>query len=241
LEYILAKPANIRSTFKSLPKSVPEAYRGVIQRIEEGKSKEIAFKILSWLLLARRVLSMRELQEALSVEDGTKELIHVDDLIHPRYLVECCESLVTHDEETKSLRLTHHTLNDFLHDECESVFLTHLDLARICLTYLDFNEFDVPCREATLVEERLRAYNFADYAVNFWGVHVQGEAEQHQDIQGSLLRMFAVESKLTSILEIENLASYKRYDWSMDIPETILHVASRNGLATICEQLLNNR
>jgi hypothetical protein len=191
---------------------------------------------------------MGELQEALSVEDGMKELIPVDDLIHPRYVVECCESLVTHDEETQAVRLTHYTLNDFLYKECGSVLLTSVDLARTCITYLDFSAFDVPCRRKELTRERLKNYKFIDYAARFWGVHTQGEAERHEDIQLAVLRTFAAESKLTSVLEINkgnpvsNYSSrYRHGDWSEDIPETMLHIASRHGLSTICERLLDNR
>ena len=242
LEYILAKPTNIRSTFNSLPRNVPDAYRGVIKRIEEGKNKTTAFKILSWILLARWGLSMGELQEALSVEDGMKELIPIDDLIHPRYVVECCESLVTHDEETQAVRLTHYTLNDFLYKECESVLLKSVDLARTCITYLDFSAFDVPCRDYWLIEERLEKYRFADYAAQFWGVHTQGDAERHEDIQLAVLRTFASESKRTSFLEIQKGGfSHERYYWSKDVPEPVLHIASRHGLSTICGRLLDNR
>ena len=187
---------------------------------------------------------MRELQEALSVEDGMKELIPVDDLIHPRYVVECCESLVTHDEETQSVRLTHYTLKDFLYKECRSVLLTSVDLARTCITYLDFSAFDVPCRKFWLHVDRLVKYRFADYAAQFWGVHTQGDAERDEDIQLAFLRTFAAESKPTSVLEIENglpTYLYNRYNWSKDISETMLHIASRHGLSTICGRLLDNR
>ena len=184
---------------------------------------------------------MRELQEALSVEDDMKDLIPVADLIHPRYVVECCESLVTHDEETQSVRLTHYTLNDFLLAECKSVLLTSVNLARACLTYLDFAEFDVPCREKALLQERLNTYVFAEYAARFWGVHTQGDAERYEDIRSAFLRISSTASKVTSILEMKKLEFYGLYDWSKDIPETLLHVASRNGLSIICDQLLKNR
>lgn len=233
------------STFSSLPRNVPAAYGGVIKRIEEGKNKTTAFKILSWILLARRVLTMRELQEALSVEDGMKDLIPVDDLIHPRYVVECCQSLVTHDEETQSVRLTHYTLNDFLSKECGSVLLTSVDLARTCITYLGFNEFDVPCRAYKLLAARLEKYRFADYAAQFWGVHTQGDAERHEDIQFAFLRTFAAGSKPRLVLEIQyRLPRFHHYRdrwWSNDQSETMLHTASRHGLSTICGRLLDKR
>jgi hypothetical protein len=244
LEYILAKPTNIRLTFNSLPRNAHDAYKGVIKRIEEGKDKATAFKILLWILLARRVLTMGELQEALSIEDGMKELIPVEDLNHPRYVVECCESLVTHNEGTQSVRLTRYTLNEFLYTECRSVFLTSVDLARACITYLDFGAFDVPCLKRHLLKQRLEKYRFAEYATLFCGVHTQGDAEQHEDIQLAILRMFAAESKLTSVLEIQNDSlsfGYKPYDWSEDISETLLHTASRHGLSTICRRIRDNR
>ena len=243
MEYILAKPANIRSTFDSLPRNVPEAYRGVIDRIEKGQNKTIAFKILSWILLARRVLAMRELQEALSVEDGVKELIPEKEFIDPRYVVECCESLINHDQDTQTVRLTHYTLNDFLHKECTSFLLPSLYLARTCLTYLNFDEFVIPGRVETLVAKRLEAFQFLGYAVTFWDTHTQGDPELPRDILPVVLRIFATASRLTSLLEVSKFLghSYETYDWSTDISETALHTVSRHGLSTSCKKLLDAR
>ena len=245
LDYILAKPANIRSTFNGVPQNVPDAYRGVIERIEKSPSKTTAFKILSWLLLARRVLTMIELQEALSVDLGVQELIPETELIDPRYVVECCESLINHDKNTQTVRLTHYTLNDFLNTECATILPTSIYLARTCLTYLNFDEFDKPCRTQELVKERLQLFHFLDYANSFWYVHVQGDAELDQDIQQAIFRFSATPSRQTSFEECRKFRLdsyfYYRYDWSIDIFETPLHAVSRYGLSKICKKLLDGK
>ena len=239
LKHILANPANIRSTFPSLPKNVPDAYEDIIQRIEKSEHKSIAFKVLSWVLLAKRVLNMRELQEALSVEDGMKTLIPETEMIHPRFIVQSCESLVIHDDDTQTVRLIHYTLSDFLHGECRSVLLSAVEIARTCLTYLGLDEFEVPCRQKELVKLRLETHRFADYAVRFCGVHAQGDAELDDDIQRLVLQISATAARMTSLLEIRKIERYYRYNWSRDICETPLHYASRHGLSTICKRLLN--
>jgi hypothetical protein len=45
------------------------------EEIDEGNDRQIAFKVFSWLVYGQRLLSMRELQEALYVRDDTPELI----------------------------------------------------------------------------------------------------------------------------------------------------------------------
>jgi hypothetical protein len=239
LKHILANPANIRSTFPSLPRNVPDAYRDIIERIKNGENRAIAFKILSWVLFAKRVLLMGELQEALSVEDGMKTLIPKTEMIHPQFGIQCCESLVTHDEDTQTVRLTHYTLRDFLDGECKVILLSSVEIAKACLTYLGLDEFEVPCYDEELVRLRLETYQFADYAVRFGGVHAQGDAEPDDDILRLVLQISATASRTTSLLEIKKFPIYVYYNRPID--ETALHYASRYGLATICKRLLYER
>jgi hypothetical protein len=218
LQHVLANQDNVAWALKSLPTSVEEAYRDIMNRIEEGKKKTIALKILSWVLLSRRLLKMRELREALSVNDGEKELTPY--LMDPLKVVECCESLITYDDGTQTVRLTHYTLDSFLRKENSSVLLDSYDLAKTCLTYLGFDEFERPCRNQELLKERIEKYTFSAYAVEFWGLHTRGEGEKRPDIQQAIFRTFRSESRSTSFLEIKKSPSYHRYSWSKDITET---------------------
>jgi hypothetical protein len=186
---------------------------------------------------------MRELQEALSVEDGVKELIPETEFIDPYYVVECCQSLINHDQDTQTVRLAHYTLNDFLRAEYIAVLPTSVYLARTCLTYLNFDEFGIPCREETLVKKRLGAFQFVGYAGSFWDAHAEGDPDLDLDILRAVFRIFATPSRLTSLMELRKVCgtSYQNYDWSTDISETALHTVGRYGLSTICKRFLDGK
>src|SRR5271156_6623539 len=177
VEQVLNNSENIGWALKSLPITVTGAYGQIMDRIEKSQKKQIALKILSWVLLSGRVLKMRELLEALSVKDGEKQLS--TDFLVPDKVVEYCESLVTYDKKTQIVRLTHYTLDDFLRKERSSVLLSSVDLAKTCLTYLGFDEFENPCLNEPLLEKRLENHNFSVYAVDFWGLHARGPGEEH--------------------------------------------------------------
>jgi len=52
-----------------LPKDLKEAYNAVFERMTPGEA-DFAYRILGWILHARRILKMSELQEALAAQIG---------------------------------------------------------------------------------------------------------------------------------------------------------------------------
>lgn len=70
---------------------------------------DLASKILMWLVKAQRPLTVDELKVAVSVEPDRYEL---DDLDLPsrKTLLDVCASLVTIDEGSNTVRLTHYTV-----------------------------------------------------------------------------------------------------------------------------------
>jgi hypothetical protein len=59
-----------------LPKGLDETYKQAMIRIESqgGGFRELAKKVLSWAIHAKRILSIAELQHAVAVEPGKPEL-----------------------------------------------------------------------------------------------------------------------------------------------------------------------
>jgi hypothetical protein len=83
----------------NLPKGVDETYDQALDRIrsQNDGDQELAKHILSWISLAFRPLSAQELQYALSVVRGMKEL-QAKDIIFESKLTSVCAGLVVIDQ-----------------------------------------------------------------------------------------------------------------------------------------------
>ena len=98
-----------------LPKDINETYERILLKIiREGEEiANAAEKILMWLVGAMRPLHLLELEEAMMIEPGRKELNMSSRLIDPTDILTICGSLVEDflDEEgIRIVRLSHYTV-----------------------------------------------------------------------------------------------------------------------------------
>ncbi|KAF8463340.1 hypothetical protein BDZ91DRAFT_661409, partial [Kalaharituber pfeilii] len=83
-----------RAALSNLPPGLDAAYNGTIERMRESPRRyELGMKVLMWIYLAERALEVRELQHALSIEDGAKKL-DLDNFPSKSTLLHCCCGLV---------------------------------------------------------------------------------------------------------------------------------------------------
>lgn len=114
MKQILSELANLNSA-SSGERPLDPTYDRVMDRIRKQPRvcNQLAMKILSWLVKARRTLTINELQEAVSVEldqDYTDET----DLPDVSTLLDVCASLVIIDQNSKTLGLAHYTVQEYL-------------------------------------------------------------------------------------------------------------------------------
>src|ERR1700738_3051885 len=142
LDHILSprEPRKRLEAISTVPKDMFAAYNGVMQRIENSGDTELALKILSWLFRARRPLHMEELREALVLQLGDEDLNH-EFMIPPAEIVECCKSLLVHEESSGLVRFTHYTVQRFIADKIHQKLPPISDLAKTCAAYLSLPEF----------------------------------------------------------------------------------------------------
>jgi len=244
LKYVLAQgsPAKIKAALgqNSLPKSLSDAYHKVMDQMEEGQ-KNFAFQIMSWIFYAARRLTIRELCEALSVEEDCKEL-QEELLPDPDSVVKACESLVEIDTISRDVRFTHQTVDEFLRDHCTSQMLGASGLAKTCLIYLTFSEFKRPCESGEQMIARTEKHAFLQYAAEFWGHHTRGDPEKDDNIQQRVLLLLTSENYKESMVQLD-FAYLSAIPWStLKFPfireQTLLHIIAWNGLATLCKQVL---
>ena len=114
----LLRPRDIRAALESLSDSIDVAYEQVMARIEEQTEnrKMLARRVLSWVTYSRRQLSLKELQHALAVAPGMKE-------IDQDLLTSVCVGLVVLDEKSSIIR--------FVREKCARDNITMLMLHRL--------------------------------------------------------------------------------------------------------------
>jgi hypothetical protein len=235
LKYVLneGSPGRINAALGSLPKSLPDAYHKVVDQMEEGQ-KIFAFQIMSWILRAGRLLTIDELCEALSIQEDCDDL--QEELIpEPDFVVKTCESLVEVDKESREVRFTHQTVKDFLQGHDTSLMLSNIDLAKVCLVYLGFSEFEKRCDALDLAtwDARMRKYKFSQYAILFWGLHTKGAGEGCVEVRKRLYIAFKSAEKFDSFIQLLGGELSRGFDMPF------LHIMVRTGLATICRMLLD--
>ena len=236
MDHILSfrDPRQRMKALATIPRNMSAAYEDVMLRIERSKrgDKALAIKILSWLFHTKAPLSMNELLEALVVEDGDQELQR-EYMLQPADVIDCCKSLVVYESSSGMVRFTHYTVQEYI-EAIEHKLLGNIAMAKTCLTYLAFDEFDVPCTPDTYSEiyERREKYKLLSHAVNYWANYVAGEPEASLDVQEMILKVFASQSKRESYYQILH------YNSSYGKTETFFHILADYGLTTVCKLAL---
>lgn len=136
--------------------------------------KQLAMRVLSWIVYARRPLTVLELQQALAVEVGACDLDR-DDLDDIQLMVSTCAGLVTVDGPSCIIRLVHRTAQEFFERRRGEIFPSaEEETVSVCAAALSFDSFDAGvCLTRAKLEQRFRSYPFYRYAAQHWGYHAR--------------------------------------------------------------------
>ena len=144
---------DIRNALDNLPADLASTFDRIIQRISGtlgGPTKlNIAKRVFSWLLAARRPLRLCELAEAVSLSPGDK-LLDRGKLPAPEKLIKCCGSLVRVHKAFDTVTFIHHAVQQYvqsprsLNGNPSTVTVDRASVetyaAEVCLTYLMMSE-----------------------------------------------------------------------------------------------------
>lgn len=240
LNYVLGRtePRKIMAALNSLPNDLREAYNEVFKRIQmQGPDrKDLVLKIVSWILYAKRPLTMDELREAIAIEPGDTEL-DANYLLESGFIVEVSESLISYDENSESVSFSHFTVYEFLASLEAPSLLSAVDFAKVCLTCLGFQEFESRCEGPDMMDEMLQKHPFCRYIGKYWGPHLR-EADQDADVQKLVLCVFASESKRNWALTMKRYITLGAEDMWGHEGQTLFHVIAKNGLTMTCKLAL---
>ncbi|KAJ7291196.1 ankyrin repeat-containing domain protein [Mycena rebaudengoi] len=131
--------ATIRERLEKLSSNLELAYSQAMERLEmqTEEQKKLAYTTLAWVTNTMRPLTVTELQEALAVEWGAKEL-NPEKQPKKEIILSVCVGLVIVDEESSVVRLVHATTQEYFDGRFPGA---HADITRTLLTYMVF-KFD---------------------------------------------------------------------------------------------------
>ena len=237
----LKQPRMLLEELKKLPKSIDSAYNNVMVRIAEGGDPDMKFalKILSWIFYAADTtepLRMEELQSLLITEKGDHDL-RDDELSLPADIITVCQSLAVFDKDSRVVSFTHFSVYEFL--QKYPALLPISEMAKTCLTYLLFDEFEKGrSLDRHAFEARRGRFKAGHYVANSWVLYAR-KAQASPDVRDLVLQFLASESKVESTWQVGGLywaVSPRSLDGA-----TVLHLLAENGLDTICSYVLVGR
>ncbi|KAH9864036.1 hypothetical protein J1614_009969 [Plenodomus biglobosus] len=213
-----------------------------LQRImfESGRRGELARKVLSWIVLARRPITTAEICCALAVEPNEADL-DPDNLPEIDDLVSVCVGMVKVDNGSGFIHLTHYTTQDYLERTQDMWFPdSETFITTICTAYLSFGVFKTGnCRSDEEFAERLHSYCLYDYAARYWGYHARNASTLSQVVMDFLQDKAKVEASSQAML-VDHASSSSNYSQQVPSQITGLHLSAYFGLDKAVVNLLNS-
>jgi hypothetical protein len=117
-------------------------------------------------------------------------------------------------------------------DDLRPYFLSDVDMAKACLTYLSSNVFNDPCTNDESLENRLRKYNFSGYAACYWADHVREIAKTDPNVQDAIFETFRFDGRRNSMDQLKK--GKEQLNPSATVGKSLLHVLVEHRLASIC-------
>lgn len=249
----------IREALQSLPPTLFETYERILDRANSKSSdiKRLVRRVLAWTVCSPYPLSTEELLEAIAINLNDKTLSQ-DSMASEIHILKWCSSLVrsTGQPGETQIELAHFTVKEFLlvkvKPQSDDVYAEYRifkewhysHLAKICLTYLLFDDFKKLgiCNTQEAVDERDEKHPFCWYASE----HFYGYAIAHQDDESllHLLKVLFDPTKTNNFLcWSQQLMSGHRFEnekieciWDA----TPLHFAALLSLDRVCVWLAEN-
>lgn len=203
------------------PRGLEEAYERILSRIKNSNIPERwqeAKKLLGWMVCAKRQLTWKEMQVALSI-NFEAQTIDYDDRRLRTHIYDICGSLV--QLTGHRVHLVHSTAKLYITKCTQEIHepSVECDLAALCLQYLTFPCFD---NENDLSAQDLRQYTleghlaFQDYAVAKWFHHVNAFINSGQLLLSSGLDVSARLEEISIALD-DFLTRYDDENWDVGI------------------------
>ncbi|CVL03942.1 related to ankyrin [Fusarium proliferatum] len=205
-----------------------QAYQTAMERItsQSPSHRDLAKRVIAWIIYALRPLTVEELRHALAVEVGKAEL-NRDALPETSIILQVCVGLVTVGESDGIIRLVHYTTQEYFEKTKTTWFPeAENEITTTCVTYLNFQEFRSGiCHTDEALRKRLDENPLFYYASHHWGDH----ARNAKTICKGVIEFLKSDSNVESSAQL--LMAWRRYFDSQRAPKNIkgLHLAAYFG------------
>ncbi|KAH6971456.1 hypothetical protein BKA56DRAFT_494602, partial [Ilyonectria sp. MPI-CAGE-AT-0026] len=172
----LTSVASLRTCLADLPSTYEKAYEITFERVlgQPESIVNLAKRVLNWVVHAKRPLTMLELQHAIAIKLSSKS-IDPESLESSKLILGSCLGMISLSKVDGRVSIIHSTARQFLvTNEQELSDMPQLNISRICLKYLAFDELSSgPCESVISLRQRLACMPFLDYCARAWGHHVR--------------------------------------------------------------------
>jgi ankyrin repeat domain-containing protein 50 len=238
----------LKSTIRELPRTIDQAYEAILSKIKDQKQAQKLFHII---LAATRPLTLTELNIFLSIKDEHRSLTDIELENEARFatsIKNICGLFISVIDQ--KVYLIHQTAKEFLVTRNSSLcdgwkhslqpIESNLVLARICITYLMFTDFNDDRVDDSSISLATESSSLFPYAAKFWTIHYR---QAQQTASDELLR------SVVSLFEPQSARRcnwFKKYSESTNVLSQAPHhddatiiLASHFGLEAVVELLLD--
>ncbi|QRD81692.1 ankyrin repeat protein [Aspergillus flavus] len=217
---------------KTLPSSLSGAFSGTVARIEQQPIAHSAKAktIIAWVHLAERPVSVDELLCSLAIEDGDKAFNRRGIPVRST-LLSCCHGLVVIDQETHTVRLVHYSFQEYLNQQSKMFGLSkeewHSQIARTCLTFLNFPEETA---------DDYMGITLLSYAATKWGHHLRRSEylpDSPLELAKKYLSTAQVFNNASLLLLYREMYTGRHKDHELHRVVTLAHIAAFFGIHSI--------
>ncbi|KAK3645527.1 hypothetical protein LTR56_002968 [Elasticomyces elasticus] len=182
MQYLASLPTArlVLRALDDLPGTLDDTYESILLRVPRAV-RHLVTESLTWLAFAHRPLTLNELNEAVIVEEGDRD-IDIDFRLQPiDVLLTLCQGLLRWDPASSIVMLAHYSVWDYLTSDRINDSLAsfaYLDespcmkmILRKCLTYLLMSPFEIGVCGSEEVTRLQIAYPLLDYVATRWPLH----------------------------------------------------------------------
>ena len=236
------KMTEVEPALHSFPLGLEDLYTRLLLQIEPIQ-RETTARILRWVVLAQRPLTLCELSAAIDSDTRTLSISDQEEIVRDQ--ISHCGHLLTLQND--QVNIIHQSAKDYLlRKELESnpelkLFRVHerdgnLKIARMCFYYVQNSPLGNSVYDLNNYEHHLERFPFLDYAILYWDDHARCLASS-DDIFDLSLPFYKKNSKTRELwFQIYRLRVEQNQppDWTK-----LLHWACYLGIAPLVENILH--
>jgi len=105
--------SSIREVLQTMPKDLSESYDRILSRITGEQMQELVSRMLQWIAVSRRPLTVRELSESIGLSIDSLSWQPQTIIADVPRLIRACGGLIQLDEDSQTVQFSHHTVRQY--------------------------------------------------------------------------------------------------------------------------------